>query len=149
PEPVIGHRFRQTFDSYVVPWEHLLANQLRMARKIFTDAVWFDWLDRYSCRQPAGLWESGWRQFLAGNESVERERAYLMANRVRDEHWYARAFGQSWPAAAPPVAAAGRTRGPGPSGAPLSAASLSVALQQAVAAAAARTAVRGTFSPSP
>ena len=97
PEPVIGHRFRQDDGGYAVPHEHILSNQLRMARKVFSDPVWFDWLDRYSARQPGALWEAGWNQFLAGNESLERERAYLMANRRRDEFWFARTFGLGWP----------------------------------------------------
>ncbi len=111
PEPVIGHRFRGAVEGQVLPWEHLLCNQLRMARKIFSDPVWFDWLDRYSVYQPADLWEAGWRQYLAGNESLERERAYLMANRRHDEFWYARTFGQEWPLS-PFEPGATRPRGP-------------------------------------
>ena len=111
PEPVIGHRFRQLVEGQVMPWEHLLCNQLRMARKIFSDAVWFDWLDRYSVQQPAALWEAGWQQYLAGNESLERERAYLMANRCHDEFWYARTFGQEWPVT-PYASGLARPRGP-------------------------------------
>lgn len=97
PEPIVGHRFRQDIEGQVVPWEHLLCNQLRMARKIFSDPVWFDWLNRHSMRHPAALWHAGWQQYLSGNESLERERAYLMANRRHDEFWYARTFGQGWP----------------------------------------------------
>ncbi|HEV3262474.1 MAG TPA: glycosyltransferase [Gemmataceae bacterium] len=131
PGSVIGHRFREEFDDYKVPAEHLLANQLRMARKTFSDAVWFDWLQRFSQRQPAALWESAWRQYLEGCESVERERAYQLAHRVHDEFWYARTFGQSWPgtpapaggptpgAAAGPVTAGGAASGTGVGRSPL------------------------------
>jgi hypothetical protein len=97
PAPVIGHRFRTGFDGYPVPEEHLLVNQLRMARKHFTDPTWLNWLDRFSARHPADLWETVWSQYLDGHESLERERAYLMANRIRDEFWYAAAFAMTWP----------------------------------------------------
>lgn len=40
PEAVVGHRFRKTFDNYAVPLEQLVVNQLRMARKQFTQGVW-------------------------------------------------------------------------------------------------------------
>lgn len=113
PEPLIGHRFRQDFEGDAVCWEHLLSNQLRMARKVFSDPVWFDWLDRYSVQQPAALWESGWQLYLAGNESLERERAYFMANRRHDEFWYARTFGQRWPMT-PFQAGSSRPRGSDP-----------------------------------
>jgi GT2 family glycosyltransferase len=33
PAPRIGHRFRRAFDNYVVPREHVVANQIRMAHK--------------------------------------------------------------------------------------------------------------------
>jgi len=98
PEPVIGHRFRRADETRTVSWAHLLANELRMARKIFSDPVWFDWLDRFRLRQPAAPWEAAWQHYLAGNGSLERERAYLVANRRHDEFWYARTFGQGWPA---------------------------------------------------
>jgi hypothetical protein len=114
PAPVIGHRFRPDFDAGGAPWEHMLANQLRMGRKTFSDAAWFDWVDRFSARHPAGVWEAGWRRFVAGHESIERERAYLMANRVRDEFWYARTFGQGWPASPSPVAGPDTPRPPAP-----------------------------------
>jgi GT2 family glycosyltransferase len=148
PEPVIGHRFRQDFDNYVVPSEHILCNQLRMARKAFSDPVWFDWLARFSSWQPADLWERGWRQYLAGHESVERERAYLMANRVHDEFWYARTFGQSWPLTSPPCAGPERQRDRNPFHVSYGGSDLPLTPQQG-AAGTAGTARRGTLSPSP
>jgi GT2 family glycosyltransferase len=114
PEPVVGHRFRGDVDGHLLPSDYLLSNQLRMARKVFTDAVWFDWLGRSSMQQPSALWEAGWQRYLAGNESVERERAYLMANRRHDEFWYAQTFGQGWPVT-PFQAETGRPRGADPS----------------------------------
>lgn len=114
PAPVIGHRFRPDFDDGGARWNHILANQLRMGRKTFSDAAWFDWVDRFSARHPAGVWEAGWRRFVAGHESIERERAYLMANRVHDEFWYARTFGQTWPLSPTRVAGPDTPRPPAP-----------------------------------
>lgn len=118
-----------------------------MARKVFSDLVWFDWLDRYSAQQPADLWEAGWQQYLAGNESLERERAYLMANRRHDEFWYAQTFGQEWPRT--PFQVAARPRRPGASSAaPVGGGALSLAPQLA-AARAAQTSRKGNYSLSP
>jgi glycosyltransferase involved in cell wall biosynthesis len=67
PGVVIGHRFRGTFDNYSVPVEHVLVNQLRLARKNFTQAVWAEWVDRCRLRHPGrlvdhpeGLWARAW-----------------------------------------------------------------------------------------
>lgn len=104
PEAVVGHRFRASFDNYSVPTEHVVANQLRMARKHFTLATWSEWVDR--CRQrnphrasehPEGLWALAWEVFLADRRSIEQERAYLLGHRTRDEFWYAERFGLEWP----------------------------------------------------
>ncbi|NQT38416.1 MAG: hypothetical protein HQ581_13045, partial [Planctomycetes bacterium] len=76
-EAVVGHRFRESFDNYDVPIEHLVANQLRMARKSFTHSVWSEWVDR--CRRrhslrltdhPEGLWARVWQLFEADRPSV-------------------------------------------------------------------------------
>jgi bacterioferritin-associated ferredoxin len=48
PQALIAHRFRQKFDNFDVPVEMLVHNQLRMARKNFTEGVWRDWVER--CR---------------------------------------------------------------------------------------------------
>ncbi len=98
PEPVIGHRFRACFDNYPVAMEHIVVNQLRMARKNFTDPVWEDWMSRCRARQPDWLWDMAWRIFEDNPDGVEEERAYLMARRVHDEFWYASRFGLDWPA---------------------------------------------------
>lgn len=104
PQAVIGHRFREAFDNYSAPLEHVLANQLRMARKNFTQAVWADWVDRSRQRNPErlaehpeGLWAHVWHLFEADQASADHERAYLHANRVHDEFWYADRFGLKWP----------------------------------------------------
>lgn len=95
--PVIGHRFRTSFDNYPVPREHVLANHLRMARKHFSDPVWDEWVQRGRARQPVSLWESAWQVFEQGRASVEQEREYLLAHRRHDELWYAAKFGLAWP----------------------------------------------------
>jgi GT2 family glycosyltransferase len=111
PNAVVGHRFRATFDNYSVPAEHLLANQLRMARKNFTPSVWSNWVE--SCRQrhlgtladhPEGLWAAAWELFRAEELSAEAERSYLQARRQRDEFWYAARFGLEWPKIGNPLA---------------------------------------------
>jgi GT2 family glycosyltransferase/NifU-like protein involved in Fe-S cluster formation len=97
PGATIGHRFQASFESYSVPMEHLLANQLRMARKNFTEPVWQEWLERWRSRNPSALCEAAWMLFEVRRESVEREREYLLANRVHDEFCYAERFQLPWP----------------------------------------------------
>ena len=104
PEAVVGHRFRSSFDTFDVPPDQFVANQLRMARKNFTHGTWSDWADRCRLRhdgrlvdRPEGLWARSWFLFEELRASVEHERAYLMAHRVRDEFWYADRFGLTWP----------------------------------------------------
>ena len=104
PEPVIGHRFQQRFDNFEVPIEQLLVNQLRLARKNFTEAVWSDWIERCRNRNsgslaehPEGLWARAWELFGELRPSAEQERGHLLARRVRDEFWYAERFGLTWP----------------------------------------------------
>ncbi len=100
----IGHRFRERFDTYSVPIEHVVANQLRMARKNFTHGVWSEWLEL--CRQrnegplaehPEGLFACAWQLFNKDRDSAEQERAYVQFRRPFDEIWYAQRFGLSWP----------------------------------------------------
>jgi len=112
PKAAIGHRFRNSFDNYSVPFDHLVVNQLRMARKNFTQSVWADWLER--CRRrspqalpdhPEGFWARVWELFLKHEASAESERAYVHARRERDEFWYAERFGLSWPKLGAAIAA--------------------------------------------
>jgi glycosyltransferase involved in cell wall biosynthesis len=100
----IGHRFRKRFDNYQVPGEHVIVNQLRSARKNFTYSVWAEWVDRCRRRHPGrladhpeGLWARVWQLFEENRSSVEEERSYVQASRVRDEFWYAQRFGLAWP----------------------------------------------------
>jgi GT2 family glycosyltransferase len=111
PDAVVGHRFRKEFHNFTVPTEHLLANQLRMARKHFTQGVWSEWVESFrkrlcSCHggasvdkfeHPEGLWALAWDTFQTHRRSVEQERGYLLSRRVRDEFWFAERFGLAWP----------------------------------------------------
>lgn len=99
PRAVVGHRFRASFDNYELTAIHPLANQLRMARKHFSDAVWDEWLAACQRRHEAwpDLWSQVWSTFEQGRESVERERAYLFQHRSRDEYWFADYFNLPWP----------------------------------------------------
>lgn len=104
PQAIIGHRFQPSFLNYSAPREHIVANQMRMARKHLSEAVWKDWLQRCQTRlaglgaDSQGLYEAAWAIFSEHRESVEEQRAYVLGSRVRDEFWYAERFGLSWPA---------------------------------------------------
>ena len=126
PEAIVGHHFRTAFDNYRVPVEDVLVNQLRMARKHFTESVWEEWLTAMragayaqSDGHPEGIWARAWHQFESDRSSVEQERAYLQALRVHDEFWYARRFDLAWPRLHAAMAPNGGTAGapaaaPGP-----------------------------------
>jgi len=95
PLASIGHRFSGTF-NYPVDQEQPLVNQLRTARKHFSEPVWKPWLRRFRGRH-AALWEKVWSLYKEREASVERERQHLLSCRVRDELWYAERFGLPWP----------------------------------------------------
>jgi GT2 family glycosyltransferase len=99
PDAVVGHRFRVSFDNYQVGALDPFVNQLRMARKTFSDRVWDEWLS--ACRQRYAPWPDFWAQAWAaleqGRESLDRERAYLLDHRTRDEYWFADYFDLPWP----------------------------------------------------
>lgn len=104
PQAIVGHRFQPSFLNYSAPREHIVANQMRMARKHLSEAAWKDWLQRCQARlaglgaDSEGLYEAAWALFSERRESVEEQRAYVLGSRVRDEFWYAERFGLSWPA---------------------------------------------------
>jgi len=110
PRATIGHRFQARFTTYTVTCEHVLANQLRMARKNLGDATWADWFDRAHARHEPALWAGGLAMFEEFRPSIEAERDLLITHRPHDEHWYANRFGLAWPpgepASAPDPAAA-------------------------------------------
>ena len=97
PQAAIGHRFRSSFDNYWVPQEHLLANELRMARKLFGDETWYDWRQRWRERNDSHACDRAWSIFNQRRDSVEHERAYLFAHRLHDEYWFAEEFSLDWP----------------------------------------------------
>ena len=97
PYATVGHRFRGVFDNYTVSNEAFLFNQLRSARKNLTEGNWSEWIERCRSREPESEWKVAWQLFSERRESLERERAYLMAHRVHDEFWYAKHFGLDWP----------------------------------------------------
>lgn len=97
---VIRNESRQSVSAT----KDMLHNQLRMVRKNLTDGTWRDWVER--CRachagelanHPEGLWATAWRLFEERRLSVERERASLLGQRVRDEFWFAERFELPWP----------------------------------------------------
>ena len=125
---VIGHRFRTKFENYDAPIEEFLVNQLRMAGKNFTPAVWGQWVEetrqrhsKHLTEYPEGLWARVWTMFEADRASADEERAYH-ARRTRDEFWYAERFGLAWPRlevpGAPPPAADDPSSPSGPSPSP-------------------------------
>ncbi|MFO0899234.1 MAG: glycosyltransferase [Pirellulales bacterium] len=97
PEAVVGHRFHVATEVYPQAEQHIAANQLRMAYKIFSSPVWLEWLARFRGTVSPRVWDAAWSAFCARRGSAERERSYLMQHRVHDEFWYAERFGLSWP----------------------------------------------------
>lgn len=97
PRARVGHRFQASFDGFNVSMDHVVANQLRMARKNFHGEVWSEWVERCRPRHPADLWDRAWSLFLARRSSAEDERKYLLTRRTRDELWYAAKFALPWP----------------------------------------------------
>ncbi len=97
PIPIIGHRFRERFDSYTAPSEHVFANQLRMARKNFGEDAWKVWVGRYQKQPDSPFWQSAWKVYTEESASVELEHEYLMAHRTHDEFWHANEFNLAWP----------------------------------------------------
>jgi hypothetical protein len=105
PDAVVGHRFRTTFDNYNIPYQDVIVNKLRMARKAFTESVWTAWLDNFQAEcskkrshdYPEGLWAHVWHLFQQNRANVEQERAYLHSRRSHYEFWFAERFGLSWP----------------------------------------------------
>jgi GT2 family glycosyltransferase len=98
PFAEIGHRFRVRFDTFTVSTEAVMVNQIRMARKSFTESNWAEWLERFRARHQPDLWDRVWSLFEKGRESVEREREFVMRRRRKDEAWFAERFGLDWPA---------------------------------------------------
>jgi len=104
PIASIAHRFQTEFETYPVPVEHLIFNQLRMARKCLSPSLWSDWLER--CRKRVsesfpdsqeGLWAYAWRLFTDDLPNLEQQRRDLQGRLEYDAFWFATKFGLSWP----------------------------------------------------
>jgi GT2 family glycosyltransferase len=98
---VVGHRFRSRRAPYSIPVEHVVFNNLRMARKNFGDRAWEDWFRRAAPSASCAEWEKACALFQADRESIERQRDDLLSRRPRDEYWYARTFEMAWPLTLP------------------------------------------------
>ncbi|WP_339749254.1 galactosyltransferase-related protein [uncultured Rubinisphaera sp.] len=96
-EVVIGHRFRRTFDNFTVEHAHILANELRFARKHFEDRAWKQWLNARRSSMPVNAWQAGWDLYETNLASIEAQKKSLQSRRVHDEYWYAEQFGLNWP----------------------------------------------------
>jgi len=96
-QPVIGHRFQKTFNTYQAPTEHLIANQLRMAYKILSPSLWMEWLDQFRRLQSPETWHLAWDLFTLHRGTAEIERVYLLQHQQCDAVSYARRFGLPWP----------------------------------------------------
>jgi hypothetical protein len=77
--------------------EHVVANQLRMARKNFHEEVWSEWVERSRKRHTPDLWDRAWSLFLTKSRSADAEREHLLTHRRRNEFWYAARFALPWP----------------------------------------------------
>jgi len=105
PCAVVGHRFPTAKSTASANTVQMLADQLRMARKTFTETVWNKWVQMARPRFqqsspdiPEGIWTRAWLLFEQGRAGVEEERAYLHGRRIRDEFWFAEYFELHWPA---------------------------------------------------
>jgi GT2 family glycosyltransferase len=97
PEPIIGHRFSRGLVEYPVPFEHLLHNGLRMARKNFDDTAWQDWCWRHRAFFGPKVWADAWTRFEQNRASIEEERQYLLTVRSHSIYQYAIESGLAWP----------------------------------------------------
>ena len=96
PQPSVACDFQAGFQSGLTPQE-VVADEIRLARKLFSEANGKDWERRARTRFPEELWERAWALFEANLPSAEACRATFLPRRVRDEHWYAASFGLEWP----------------------------------------------------
>lgn len=95
-EAVVGHRF-QAGDHLIVPEPRVLANQIRLAWKHFSNNTRDDWLERCKARNSPQTWHAAWTLFEIDQCSATAEHAQLIQRRVRDVEWYAWEFDLKWP----------------------------------------------------
>jgi GT2 family glycosyltransferase len=97
PRPVIGHRFVSDSDNFTIQADSVTANEIRTARKNFTDSVWRDWKRRAQRRHSKKAWAAAWDLYKSRSDTAEEERDYLLSRRIHHERWYAKRFGLRWP----------------------------------------------------
>lgn len=97
PSVVVGHRFREVSEDFDAPEEHIFANQLRMARRVFEEPTWLDWLERFRERVATEVAAQSWTLFSRRRADLERDRESWLAARSRDEFTFAERFGLWWP----------------------------------------------------
>jgi len=100
PEAAVGPPTYPGLDAPPPP-EALLADRLRVARKVFSEPAWDDWVRRCRARCPQDVWRAGWGAFQGRRATAERARAEFLGRRVRDESWYAARYGLAWPPTTP------------------------------------------------
>jgi glycosyltransferase involved in cell wall biosynthesis len=106
PVARVGHRFVTEFMSYTARYVDLGANQIRMARKLFGDDAFAEWLDmRGLGTRPIAeehpvyeLWREAWAQYREDAHLVEAAASEFKERRIMDEYEYADRFELSWPA---------------------------------------------------
>ena len=94
---VIAHRFVTEHREYTIPFEHLLMNRIRLARRSFEREVWEDWCWRHRTFYGPKVWSSAWRLFERNRESVEADREYFLRVRPHSVYQYAAQFDLAWP----------------------------------------------------
>ena len=103
PHARVGHRFITAFTAYEEKLVDLGANQLRLASKIFSPAIFSQWLAMRGLDGPASkveltdLWRDAWKQFIADDPSVARAREDFRNRRTINEIDYAEQFHLAWP----------------------------------------------------
>ncbi|MCA9184521.1 MAG: glycosyltransferase family 2 protein [Planctomycetales bacterium] len=93
PESVIGHRWQNTFTSYVVPEEFILMNRMRTAYKNYPTELWRRWLGKVRVSRTAEMWHRAWDGFTRFRGTAEVERIYLCQYGKHDLYWYGEYFG--------------------------------------------------------
>lgn len=79
------------------PRHRVAVDELRVARKVFGDEAWDDWVERFRRRHPGETWEKAWDIFQSRSRDVEAARSAFGSKRARDEYWFASLFGLDWP----------------------------------------------------
>lgn len=95
--PMVGHGFHGTTGYGPDRPADVLADKIRVARKVLGDDEWARWLDSFGRGRPEGLWCEAWKAFEEKREGAERARAALRVKRVHDVGWYAERFSLTWP----------------------------------------------------